>query len=301
MSDGRIAVTGGNGKLGRTIVSDLSKSAEVCSLDLVPGPSGVKSRYVDILSLENMQDAFQRQDVVVHIAALLQPDDPIDKLFQVNVVGTWNVLEAAREANVRKVVLISSECASGIINISGVQKAMPEYLPIDEDHPLRPAEAYGLSKQLNEMTGQSFARQGPMQVVVLRPTLVLAPGMEGFVRRTRERDDPDLWSYVELSDVVQAVRLAVAYEGPKFDVFYLSARDTFSPEETLRFMERKFGCLPKIRKPELYEENPYAAIWDLSRAETRLGLKPQSDWRKFLSCDHADFQNRDLGRMELRQ
>jgi nucleoside-diphosphate-sugar epimerase len=279
----KIAVTGGNGALGNAIVRDLMTDREVTSLDIAPGRPGVRSRYVDIMSIDNLRSALEGQDAIVHVAALLLPTDPEDKLFRVNVLGTWNVLEAARELGIGKVVIMSSECASGIINLYRKPPPCPDYLPVDEDHALRPPETYGVSKQINEITARSFANRGAMQVVALRPTLVVRPDMGDYIEHARKIDDPDLWSYVELHDVVQAARLAIDYEGPPFDAFYLSARDTFAPEPTLTFMERRFGYLPEIRNPQLYEANPHAAIWDLRRAETLLGFSPQSNWRQVVA------------------
>src|SRR5690606_26581685 len=99
---------------------------------------GVVSRYTDITSLESLRYALKGHEAVVHVAALLQPEDPDDRMFEVNVAGTWNVLQAASELGIRKIVIISSETASGIINITRVPLAAPEYLPVDEAHPLRP-------------------------------------------------------------------------------------------------------------------------------------------------------------------
>ena len=279
----RIAVTGGNGMLGHAIVSDLMEDREVTSLDITPGRPGVRSRYVDIMSLDNLRNALEGQDAIVHVAALLQPTEPEHRLFRVNTLGTWNVFEAARDLGISKIVIMSSECSSGIINVYRQPPPAPEYLPIDEAHTLRPPETYGLSKQLNELTAQSFARRGGMQVVALRPTLVLSPEMGDYVERARSIDDPDLWSYVEVQDVVQAARLALDYDGPAFDAFYLSARDTFAPEETLAFMERRFGRRFEIRDERLFRDNPHAAIWDLRRAENLLGFRPQSDWRRLVA------------------
>lgn len=279
----RIAVTGGNGMLGHAIVTDLMADREVTSLDITPGRPGVRSRYVDIMSLDNLRNALEGQDAIVHVAALLQPTEPEHRLFRVNTLGTWNVFEAAHDLGIRKIVIMSSECSSGIINVYRQPPPAPEYLPIDEAHALRPPETYGLSKQLNELTAQSFARRGGMQVVALRPTLVLNPDMGDYVERARGIDDPDLWSYVEVQDVVQAARLALDYDGPPFDAFYLSARDTFAPEETLAFMERRFGRRFEIRDERLFRDNPHAAIWDLRRAERLLGFRPQSDWRRLIA------------------
>jgi nucleoside-diphosphate-sugar epimerase len=277
-----IAVTGGNGQLGQAVVKELSDSAEVTSLDLTPGRPGVVSRYTDITSLESLRYALKGFEAVVHIAALLQPEDPDDRMFEVNVTGTWNVLQAASELGIRKIVIISSETASGIINITRVPLAVPEYLPIDEAHPLRPVETYGMSKQLCEVMAQSFARRDHMEIVVLRPTLILFPGWEEYVLRTRTADDPDLWSYVVVWDVARAVRLALRPRGTAYSVFYLSARDTFSPEPTLDFMRRRFGPIEDIRRPELFRRNPHASIWDLINAEQQLGFRPEYDWRRFL-------------------
>lgn len=283
MTYGSIAVTGGNGRLGREIVQDLSALGATTSIDVRAGPAGANWRQADVLSPDELRNALKGHDAIVHAAALLQPADPLAKLFEVNVVGTWNVLHIAAELGIGRIVVLSSECSSGIINISGGRQACPDYLPVDEDHPLRPSDTYGLSKQLAEISAMSFARRGAIQVVALRPTLIVTPEMAGYIASVRRKDDPDLWSYVELRDVVRAVRLALEYEGPPFDSFYLSARDTFSLEETLVFMKRKFGHLPDVRAPRLYQENPYAAIWDMSRSERLLRFRAESDWRRLLT------------------
>jgi UDP-glucose 4-epimerase len=283
-----LAVTGGNGQLGRAVVEELSDGPRITSLDVAPGRAGVLSRYADVTSLESLRHAMEGCDAVIHIAALLQPHDAEDRMFSVNVTGTWNVLQAAGELGIRKVVIISSETASGIINITRVPPAAPDYLPVDEAHPLRPAETYGLSKQLGEIAAQSFARRGEMEITVLRPTLILFPGWEDYLLRTRAGDDPDLWSYVVVWDVARAVRLALRPSGRPYSLYYLSARDTFAREPTLDFMQRKFGPIAEIRRPELYRENPHAAIWDLTSAERHLGFSPEYDWRRFLEERRAD-------------
>ncbi len=121
-----------------------------------------------------------------------------------------------------------------------------------------------------------------MQVVVLRPTSVFGLGMEPQMATARAGDDPYLWLYVEAFDVARAVRLALDYRGPAYDCFFVSARDTFAPDDTLSFVEHAFGQLPEIRDAELYRRNPNATIYDLSRAEDLLGFKPASNWRRYL-------------------
>jgi len=281
MKFGSIAVTGANGLLGREVLQALSKDADVVSLDIAPGQPDVRSRYIDVTSFESLRHGLDGHDAVVHMAALLYTPNQ-GHLFAVNVVGTWNVLQAARDVGIRKVVLLSSECATGVLRITQGPLSSPDYLPIDEAHPLRPMDAYGVSKQAMETIGQAFVRQGDMQVVVLRPTSIYVPGMEQDMREARAKDDPNLWLYVEGFDVAEAVRLALDYEGAAYDCFFVTARDTFAPEETLAFVERIYGESPEIRHPDLYRGDPHATIFDTSRAERCLGFRPKSDWRRFL-------------------
>lgn len=290
----KLAVTGGNGALGRILVEDLSRDREVTVLDRTSGDGGGSSQIVDIMALPALRRALEGHDAVVHLAALLTMDHPEEAIFAVNVQGTWNVLAAAAELGIEKVVLLSSECATGIINISRMPLAKPDYLPIDEDHPLRPYDAYGLSKQLIEDIARCFVRRSAIEIVALRPTLILMPGMEDHVRRLHESEDVDLWSYVEAADVVQSIRRALdLHNRDALEVFFISAADTYAPEPTLTFMARAFDGLPPVRKPEVYEQNPFAAIWDLSRARSMLGFVPESDWRRFIGRTAAPTRKRE--------
>ena len=278
-----VAVTGGSGRVGRVIAQEIGDAAEVTSIDVMPAPDGLRWREADITHGSSVQDALRGHDAIVHVAALLRPEDPDDEMFLVNVLGTWNVLHAARQLGIRRVVIISSETVSGVITVTNVPQSKPDYLPIDETHPLHPRETYGVSKQVAEVIAESFARQGDMEIVVLRPTLILMPGWEEYLIKARNSDDPGLWSYVMVWDVARAVRLALMGEVAPYEAYYVSAADTFSREPTLTFMHRKFGPVDEVLKPQLFTENPYAAIWDISKAQRLLGFVPQYDWRGFLN------------------
>ena len=284
-----VAITGGSGALGRVVAKELGDSADVSSVDVIPTPKGLRWREADVTRAAAVRSALDGHDAIVHLAALIQPEDPEEEMFRVNVLGTWNVLRAARELGIRRVVMVSSETVSGVINITNVPRSKPDYLPIDESHPLRPRETYGTSKQLGEVMAESFARRGDIEIVVLRPTLILMPGWEEYVVEAREKDEPNLWSYVLVRDVAVAVRLALERETGPYEAFYISAADTFSPEPTLAFMQRKFGAIEDIRRPEVFEANPHAAIWDISKAERILGFVPRYDWRAFLGDGGHDW------------
>ena len=107
--------------------------------------------------LDSRAGASPLPDAVVHFAAipriLLRPDN---EAYRINTMGTYNVLEAALKLGIRKVVFASSETTYGVCFADGERK--PEYLPIDEDHPVVPEDAYAASKVCNEITARSFQR-----------------------------------------------------------------------------------------------------------------------------------------------
>ncbi len=275
----KVLVTGGSGRLGRYVVDELAGRCDLTVLDLAPPHREVRHAAASILDLDELERELRGHDAVVHLAAVpgLRGAAP-EVIMRTNALGTWNVLEAARQAGLAKAVLCSSECATGLCYQE--RERPPRYLPVDEAHPLCPADPYSLSKQLGELAGQSFACRG-LEVVVLRPTLVLFPEQRHEIEaRGTELLHADLWSYVEPGDVARAFRLALEHDGEPFDVFFVSAADTLSPRPTLELVEARFGAPPEVRKPALYEAHPHAAIYDISHARDTLGFEPESDWRR---------------------
>ena len=111
-----------------------------------------------------------------------------EQYIATNVTGNWNVLEAAEHAGVRHVVVASSVAAYGL---RPGRKLELDYLPVDEAHPLRADDAYGLSKHLIEITCENLAARGPLRIVCLRPTLILQPESELAVLAQLALPDPD--------------------------------------------------------------------------------------------------------------
>src|SRR6185312_1906249 len=118
----RIAVTGGSGKLGRTVVRELAKAGdEVINLDSVGerGPGFVKVDLTDfgetvdaILGVQDKHDGF---DAIVHLAAIPAPGILSDvATFHNNIRVTYNVFHAAQRAGIRNIVYASSETVLGL-------------------------------------------------------------------------------------------------------------------------------------------------------------------------------------------
>jgi UDP-glucose 4-epimerase len=286
----KLVCTGGSGRLGRHVVALLRDSCRLTVLDAVP-PNG-DDAYVraDITDIEALRRAFAGQDAVVHLAAIPNPRTASPEVtFRTNVEGTFAVLQAAEEAGVRRVVVASSDSVVGFHYNPPDWK--PDYLPIDENYPLRPTEFYSLSKQVTETICRSCASRGRLDVVALRPSYIaFPPEYPQLAVRGSDLMNYHLWTYVAPEDVARAFQLALALPEGRFECFFIRAADGLNTRPTLELVRERYGFLPEIRRPELYERLPTASVLDGSRAREVLGFEPSQDWRQMLSPSAAAVQ-----------
>ncbi len=285
----RVLVTGGSGGIGTFVLHELAGRAAVRVFDRRP-PTGPAEEYVegDVLDLPDLTRASQGMDAILHLAAIPNPfADPPERIFPINVTGTFHACEAAVRAGVRRVVLTGSDSATGLA-IKRVPVA-PRYVPVDEAHPKVPSEVYGLTKVLVEEIGQAYARGHGLEVVCLCPVFVVLPGKEAQLpERGAERTSRNLWAYVEPADVAQAFRLALGLPAVSYESFLISAADTLSPIPSLELVRAAFGPVPEIRNPEWFVANPHASLYDISKAKRLLGYQPRSDWRRLVPRTGGD-------------
>ncbi len=229
----KVVVTGGSGRVGRYVVDELSSGFDVTNVDLTKSPASVGYAEGDVTDLESMRRALKGADAVVHLAAIdYDWKAAPEQYIRVNTMGTWNVLQAAAENNLQKVVLCSSVSACGLSEMRA--NWTPQSLQVDERHELRPVQAYSVSKQIMETMGRSFAIGTEMDVLCLRPLAVVLP--ETIGEYCEFIDNPDLhwlYYYVHVRDVATGFRRALESRGLKFGTFFLSADDTSRPEPTL--------------------------------------------------------------------
>jgi nucleoside-diphosphate-sugar epimerase len=280
----RIACTGGSGRLGRYVVERLAKKCEVTVVDLDPprASAGRNVRHVrgSILDYEALKAAFAGHDAVVHLAAIPNPRTAsAATTFHTNVQGTWTVLQAAEDAGVRRVVVASSDSVFGLSY--NPPDWPPQYLPVDEAHPVRPTEFYSLSKELTEGISRSFANRKKLEVLVIRPVhIVFPPEYPELAARGSDVDNYHFWAYVAPEDVAQGFELALAHRYAGYDLFVISAADGLNSHPTLELAQQRWGTLPPVRRPDYYKANPCASILDITKAREVLGYEPSSDWRR---------------------
>ena len=236
----------------------------------------------NICDFEALRTQFAGHDAVVHLAAIPNPRTaPADVTFNTNVQGAWSVLQAAEDAGVKRVVVASSDSVFGLSY--NPPDWPPQYLPVDEAHPLRPTEFYSLSKRITETIAESFAARGKIEVMVIRPVhVVFPPEYLELKARGADLQNYHFWAYVAPEDVAQAFHLALSapYEG--YEVFTVSAANGLNEVPTLELAAERWGTLPEVRKPEIFQSNPFASVIDISKARARLGYVPEITWRDML-------------------
>lgn len=170
-----VLVTGAAGMVGRAVVPVLrSAGHRVVATDL-PGAASAADVHADLA------DAGQAGALigdagfhaVVHAAAIPSPGQhPPHVVFGNNMMATFNVIEACVRSGVRRLVNISSV---GVLGLHyATRRFLPDYLPIDEGHRLRPQDPYGLSKLFGEQLCDAAVRRSELRCISLRPAWVQA-------------------------------------------------------------------------------------------------------------------------------
>ncbi len=169
----RVLLTGAEGVIGTVIREQLGHAYDLRALTW--RPASFPSHVADIADLAAIRPAFDGMDAVVHMAGTPHVSSSWDEVLRSNIVGTRNVLEAAREAGVGRVILASSNHAVGMYEIEAAPAIYADHDPrvIAEDAPVRPDSDYGVSKVFAEAIGRMYADRFGMRVVCLRIGSVL--------------------------------------------------------------------------------------------------------------------------------
>jgi nucleoside-diphosphate-sugar epimerase len=273
----KILVTGGQGKIGRFLVEELiSANHQVAVLDQIPGSERGPVKYLlgDIQDLGQVMEAMHGADAVIHLAAIHNPNIATTTLvYQTNVVGTFNVHHAAFRLGVKRVVSASS---NAIVGWSYSDNFMPDYLPIDENHPLRPMDVYGLSKEIGETIARSYALKG-LETVSIRPSGVVAPDELEEMKQSGGRRPTGFlaYSYIDARDLAVAFRLAVERPLRGGTIMFVVADDSTIAEPLCDFYPKVRPAIGDRARGLTGSQGVYAN----ARAKELLGWQPMYSWR----------------------
>ena len=248
---GNYLVTGGTGQIGSFLSEELvSNGQTVICCDIKPNRSNVAQiedritiKDVDIAKFDNLVDIMKplRVDCIVHLAAIVLLDSMRNPplAYRVNVIGTNNVLEAARLLDVQKVVFASS------VLVYGTPKTRRAGIADEDDPTSPPADPYSTSKMATELMGLYYHDTYGMDVNCMRIAAAWGPGRytgytgefndyvrkvavgeaPGFPANFSYRDAKLRWLYVK--DVASAFVHAANTRKPARYLFNTGSRTPF--------------------------------------------------------------------------
>ncbi|MGX9349059.1 NAD-dependent epimerase/dehydratase family protein [Microbacterium sp. KNMS] len=291
----RILVTGGAGRLGRTLVAGLAAAGhDLVSVDRqvsdAPELAGVEQVAADLGAPGAAADAIAqaRPDALIHLAAIAVPfSAPEDVIMRANAGLAVSVMGAAAAAGVGRIVAASSPTVLGYGAPTGWT---PERLPLDEDTPPLPWNAYALSKLIIEQSIGMLRRQtgDAIRYAAFRPCYVIAPEewagaptQQGHT--VRERLDnpalsaPALFNYVDARDVSRFADtlLAAMCDIPNGEVFFVGADDALAREPLCELLPRFHPGTARAAA----ELTGTAPAFSNAKARRLLGWRPQHAWR----------------------
>ncbi len=286
----RVLVKGARGKVGRATVAALMGAGhEVRATDLAPPvferPEPDDPEYVqaDVTDAGDMFAAVRGMDAVVHAAAIPEPTkNPPHVVFENNLMGVFNTLEAAIRFGVSRFVNISSETVPGFFFPE--RPFLPDYVPVDEEHPIRPQDPYATAKYFSELLMDAAVRRSEIRPISIRPCWVQHEGnyernLGPWVKELPPELSPNFLSYIDVYDLADAIVLAVESDLPGHEVFYIASPDTVGNRPLEEVVRGYYGDKIEIRGPLPREDAGYLSI---EKARRMLGYDPKRSWSDYL-------------------
>jgi UDP-glucose 4-epimerase len=254
----------------------------------------------DIRDYEAVSKAVEESEFVFHQAAQAGVRTSVEnprKPNSINVEGTLNVLDAARDSEIERVVLASSSSVYG----------KPEYLPYDEAHPTTPVSPYGVSKLAAEGYGRVYNGVYGLPTVSLRYFTVYGPRMRpnmaisNFVSRCMNDEPPVIYGdgsqtrdFTYIDDVVEANRVLLSTDDADGEVLNIGSTDTIDIETLAREVRDQLAPELELEYAGRSDADADHTHADVSAARDLLGYEPTTSIRegieRFVEWYH---ENRD--------
>jgi len=298
----RVLITGGGGNLGRVLAPALE---EVGHEPVLMDNRALETRHeavrADVRDRTEVLEALRGTDVVVHAAALHGihlEKYTTDEFWDLNVAGTRNVYEAARECGIERILLCST---MGVYGEAAQEAGDPPV--ITEDLPLKPSDIYGFSKRLCEEMAAFYDRGHGIRTIAYRLGMFVP---ESFVRYGFRL----LKGGVDDRDIAQAFLLGLENQTITFDAFNIMADVPFSTEEFRpwsrepeTFLEERFPGVAKLVEEQRMDFGELVRMWgftywSVEKANRVLGYGPRYNFPEFFEAlregDRSHYPYADL-------
>ena len=268
----RILVTGSSGFVGKNLVVELKRhNVEVINLT---DPEGNRIDVRDWQKIKEIADI----DMVYHLAAITYVPFSFEnprETYDVNVLGTLNILELCRLRNVEKIVFVSSYVYG-----------QPRYLPIDEEHPVQPTNPYMRSKVFGEELCRAYNNDFGIKCIILRPFNIYGVGQSGdflipsIISQLQDgkvilKDPEPKRDYIFISDLISAL-IKVEKFNRGFEIFNIGYGKSYSVKEIVELIVQLNGKEVKINyKNERRKNEIMDVVADIRKAKEKLGWEPK--------------------------
>jgi nucleoside-diphosphate-sugar epimerase len=258
--------------VARTVITDLTNAGEVFN--------ALSSTTVGHEFSPNIRP--QQIDAIVHFAAIPRiMTYPDNEVFRINVMGTYNVLDAASKLGIKKVILASSETTYGIVFADEYRN--PLYFPLDEEYPTNqqhPMDSYATSKVINETTARMFHERSDMDIYCYRIGNVI--DVNDYEKFPEYFENPEFrrritWSYIDVRDLAQACRLGIEKDNLGFQIFNVAADDVSSDIPTQELLKRFYPNVP-LKK----EFTEFETLLSNEKIKRILNFKQEHTWRMYV-------------------
>ena len=266
----KILITGVSGYIGKHLLPVLVEEFEISVFDKNMPSLKEKVKFFpgDLKDYGDILKALSGIEAVIHLAAVTGGKETFPT-FETNIRGTYNLAEAVIHKGVKKIIFASSIAAYGCLE----KDWYPEYLPVDENHPCRPQDAYGLSKYLGEKILRFYSRKENLEVITLRFAGVYDPSIFDPLH-IRKEGKSVLWSLIDVRDVIEGIKLALKTPLKGYQVFNLASREIWAEEDTLELVKRHYPQVRLVFGEEYFQKNRRATLFNIEKAEKILGFKP---------------------------
>lgn len=262
----RIAITGSRGFIGSHLIPQLkNQNFEIVEISRDTG--------YDLTQWESVKDIL-KCDILIHLAAKTFVPDSFDNpgdFYQTNLNLTINALELARNWNAR------------VIYMSSYFYGSPQYIPVDENHPIAPHNPYAQTKYISEELCKAYTRDFDIPVIAFRLFNIYGVGQKGsfLVPEILEKiksggiitlkDPRPKRDYIHVDDVVAAMIAAISYQEKGFHIFNLGSGNSISVEDLVSVIKRYSPYNFEVKFTHEYRRGEVLdSVADVSRIKSKL-------------------------------